>query len=291
MADDRPLDSRRELENLRQRYQEHRRTIRHLLQTAPDERLATRYEATLTELQKSIDQLDRIDRETPVTKEAPFDPNQTRSIMPEATGAAGLDTLSARPTKSFEDTELSNQNRSWKDPVVRDQTAMPEADETRRSGSIVSWIAGLIVLAAIVLGIYLFWPDGDRTANDEPIVTDTVLAEDDPAPEPEPPPSVLSIEPAVYDYGIVQKGTRVVHRFTIRNRTDQALSISVERSECRCLWYDYPREIPAGGSVELAVTVDGARAETGTLAQTIVVSSEALPDARAEIDLTAEISQ
>ncbi len=86
MADDRSLEGRRELENLRQRYHEHRRTIRHLLQTAPDERLATRYEATLTDLQKSIDQLDRIDRESTLEQAQPeFDPNETRSIKPSAT--------------------------------------------------------------------------------------------------------------------------------------------------------------------------------------------------------------
>ena len=144
------------------------------------------------------------------------------------------------------------------------------------------------MLVGIILGIYLFWPDSDAV-RDEP-VSETIVEE--PMTEEEPsPPAVLSIEPSTYDYGIIQKGTRSVHRFTIRNRTDQPLPISVERSDCRCLWYDYQSEVLAGGSVELAITVDGARAEAGTLNQTVTVRSEALADAVAEIDLTAEIVQ
>lgn len=289
MADDR-LDSRRELENLRQRYQEHRRTIRHLLQTAPDERLATRYEATLTELQKSIDQLDRIDREAPVeAEETPFDPNQTRSIAPAAAPGA-LDTLSSKPERSFDDIDIDTRNRNWNNPVVRDETA--EAEQPSGTGakkvSVLAWIAGAIVLIMVVLAAILFWPRDQE----ERQAADTATALEDSEIEEQPaPPSVLEVEPSVYDYGAIRKGTRSVHRFTIRNRSDQVLPISVSRSDCRCLWYgDFP-EIPAGESGELAITVDGARADAGVLNETVTITSEAEPDARAEIELTAQIGE
>lgn len=290
MADDRPLESRRELENLRQRYQEHRRTIRHLLQTAPDERLAARYEATLTELQKSIDQLDRIDREANVEQRQPeFDPNETRSVRPSAAPVLpGVGT--ADTTRSFEDAEFPTQERSWNDPVVRDESDLAARDQRPGSGgnSVVAWIAGIIILVALVIGAFLFWPESDEAAEDDLATSETVV--EDAVAEPEPPPAILAVEPSTYDYGIIQKGTRSVHRFTLRNRTDQVLPISVGRSECRCLWYEYPPEIPAGESVELAITVDGARAEAGVLSETVVLTSEANPEARAELDLTADIA-
>lgn len=292
MADDRPLDSRRELENLRQRYHEHRRSVRHLLQTAPDERLATRYEATLTELQKSIDQLDRIDRESPAEPEqAPFDPNQTRSIKPAATPAA-TGTLSTRPAASFDDVDIDTRNRGWNHPVVRDETVEREQPSPAggRKGSALAWIAGIIILIVLVLAAIMYWPEGGESAEDADAATAT-LVEENTAEEPPAPPSVLTVEPATYDYGIIRKGTRSVHRFTIQNRTDQVLPISVSRSDCRCLWYDHPPEIPAGESAEVAITVDGARADAGVLTETVVLTSEAEPEARAEIELTAQIRE
>ncbi|MBW3670936.1 MAG: DUF1573 domain-containing protein [Acidobacteria bacterium] len=289
MADDRPLDSRRELENLRQRYHEHRRSVRHLLQTAPDERLATRYEATLTELQKSIDQLDRIDRDSPAESErAPFDPNQTRSIKPGAAPAA-IDTLSTRPGAPFDDVGIDTKNRGWNHPVVKDETVQPEqpGHAGERKGPVLAWIAGIIVLIVLVLAAIMYWPEGGEDAD----AATATLVEENSVEEPPAPPSALSVEPASYDYGIIRKGTRSVHRFTMRNRTDQVLPISISRSECRCLWYDHPPEIPAGESAEVAITVDGARADTGVLTESVIVTSEAEPDARAEIDLTAQIRE
>lgn len=292
MPDDRPLDSRRELENLRQRYHEHRRSVRHLLQTAPDERLATRYEATLTELQKSIDQLDRIDRESPAEPEqAPFDPNETRSIRPAAAPAAA-DKLSTRPGAPLDEVDIDTRNRGWNQPVVKDETVEPDSTGSAgvRKGSVLAWIAGIVILIVLVLAAIMYWPEGGEDAEDADAATAT-LVEESPAEEPPAPPSALSVEPENYDYGIIRKGTRSVHRFTMQNRTDQVLPISISRSECRCLWYDHPPEIPAGESAEVAITVDGARADTGVLNETVVLSSEAEPDAKAEIELTAQIRE
>lgn len=295
MSDDQPLESRRELENLKQRYQEHRRSVRHLLQTAPDERLAAKYEETLTELQRAVDQLDRIDRQTPPERsERPpneqFDPNRTRSIKPGAI-PVGNETVSIKPKSRFDEAELSAGGRSWNDPLVKDETEPAPAESVRSgSGSGLPWVVGIIILLAVAIGIYLAWPEGDAT---EPPSDEAGIAEEQVAETVEEPPAprALGVEPASYDYGVIPKGTRSVHRFTLANRTDAAMNISVSRSDCRCLWYDYPGEIPAGGSVELAITVDGARAETGALAETVTVSSESSTDAVAEISLTAEIQQ
>lgn len=289
MEEERPPGKRRELETLRQRYQEHRRTIRHLLQTAPDENLAATYEATLGELQRAIEQLDRLDRQT-IPERPAVDPHATHPVNQEEEDPAGL-TRAVKPERAFEETEFSTQARTWNDPVVRDDSETadrPEVDEGRFS--IVPWIAGILLLAAVVAGIAFFWPEGSSVPEEEMGQENAEIVEDVPE-EPPVPPRILVAEPASHDFGVIRKGTRSVHRFTIRNRTDTVLPLSVSRSACRCLWYDYPAEVAAGASVELSITVDGARAETGTLAETVVVSSEANADATTEIDLTAEIQE
>lgn len=287
MSEDRPIESRRELENLRQRYQEHRRTIRHLLQTAPDSKIAKNYEETLGDLQRAIDQLDRVDRQPPPSpkNEGPKEPREQPGAEEEPD--AGLETIAARSRSSFDEEEFPSSARTWDDPLVRDETA--ESERREHSESSLSWVVGVIVIAAIAAGILFVWPDVVGP-DDVPSPTGTAIAEE-PVVEEAPPPASLTAEPAAYDYGIIHKGTRSVHRFRIDNQTDQSLPISVERSTCRCLWYDYPGEVPARGSVELAVTVDAARAETGVLSETITVRSRALADAVAEFDITAEIRE
>jgi hypothetical protein len=292
--DDQPLGSRRELESLRQRYHDHRRSIRHLLQTAPDARLAARYERMLEEIQRSVDQLDLLDKEPfpedaddvanpAIPEPTPHLPPATPAVPPRKGGE--FDTIAARPGKApFDQAEFDAGSRSWKEPVVNDATLDQRVD---RGPARWPWIVGLLLLALLAAGVLFFW----LGEGDDPAVLDRRVVEEDlPEPaEPAPPPSLLTAEPASYDFGVIPKGNRSVHRFTIRNSSGQAVPISVSRSDCRCLWYDYPAQIPPNESVELSITVDGARASEGSLAETVRIESERLPEALATIELTAEI--
>ncbi|MDX1582263.1 MAG: DUF1573 domain-containing protein [Thermoanaerobaculia bacterium] len=287
MDEHRPIESKRELENLRQRYQEHRRSVRHLLQTAPDSKIARQYETTLGELQRAIDQLDRVDRQPQAGAGAEeFDPNETREIPASRRPAEEPTPAATAPGRPFDEEELSSA-RTWDDPVVKDESV--KRDESKRdSKSIRYWIIGLLI-AIVIAGIIIAWPFVDSPEVDQQPVESEVVTE--PVVEEVEPPQPLIAEPSAYDYGIIRKGTRSLHRFTITNRTEQPLPISVGRSDCRCLWYDYPSEVPAGGSVELAITVDGARADAGVLTETVEVSSEAIDGSLAEIDITAEVRE
>jgi hypothetical protein len=292
--DDQPLGSRRELESLRQRYHDHRRSIRHLLQTAPDARLAARYERMLEEIQRSVDQLDLLDKDPfpdePEDVDDPASPEPTPHL-PRVTPAvpprkgSEFDTIAVRSEKApFDQAELDAGSRSWKEPVVNDATLDQRVD---RGPARWPWVVGLVLLAILAAGVLFFWlGEGDDPANIDRTIVEDGLGEPS---EPAPPPSLLTAEPASYDFGVIPKGNRSVHRFTIRNSAGEAIPISVSRSDCRCLWYDYPAQIPPNESVELSITVDGARASEGSLTETVRIESERLPDAVATIELTAEI--
>ena len=105
------------------------------------------------------------------------------------------------------------------------------------------------------------------------------------------PTSSIKIAPAVADYGTIRKGTRAVRQFQITNTTSTPLSISVARSACRCLYYEYDAKtkLPAKGKEALTVTVDGARAKAGALSEDIAVTSKDDPNATGTIGVRAVI--
>jgi hypothetical protein len=290
--DDQPLGSRRELESLRQRYHDHRRSIRHLLQTAPDARLAARYERMLEEIQRSVEQLDRLDKDPfpeddvanpAIPEPTPHLPRVAPAVPPRKGGE--FDTIAVRSGKApFDEAEFDAGSRSWNKPVVNDATLDQRIDREPKRWP---WIVGLLLLALLAAAVLLFWlgEGGDPTVRDRTIVEEE-LAE---RAEPEPPPSLLTAEPASFDFGVIPKGNRGVHRFTIHNSSGEALPISVSRSDCRCLWYDYPAQIAPNESVELSITVDGARASEGPLREAVRIESERLPGEVATIEVTAEI--
>lgn len=89
---------------------------------------------------------------------------------------------------------------------------------------------------------------------------------------PAPARSVLlSASRSSVDFGTVIKGRRVSRRVTIANDGDVPATIEVARSACRCLFYRHDGTVPAHGTAQLTVTLDGARAARGTLDEWITV--------------------
>ena len=101
----------------------------------------------------------------------------------------------------------------------------------------------------------------------------------------------IRIAPEVADYGTIRKGTRAVRQFEITNLSSTPLSITVARSTCRCLYYEYDAKVKLAPKAKeaLTVTVDGARAKAGALNESIAVTSKDDPNATGTIGVRAVI--
>jgi hypothetical protein len=119
-----------------------------------------------------------------------------------------------------------------------------------------------------------------RTDTKAPLVADTAPA------VPAPP---LSAKPAVLDYGIIRKGTRKVLQVDVLNSGATAVPIVVTRSTCRCLFYEYSKDVPPKGKTTVTVAVDGGRAKAGTLDETIAVTSKGDPNIATSFTVKATI--
>lgn len=145
--------------------------------------------------------------------------------------------------------------------------------------------AGVIVL--VLIG-WLLWRAGSDERPATPIITETETVTTIPA-TPTPPPAALLMQPAAHDYGAIRRGTRASRQFEIANASDQPISIQVERSACRCLYYDYGEVVPPKGKETITVTVDGARIRPGQLQETIAVRSKRDPSIATSFEVTATI--
>ena len=78
-----------------------------------------------------------------------------------------------------------------------------------------------------------------------------------PATEPgiAPPPRAIAAEP-VWDAGIVAKGAKAAHEFTIRNAGTEMLQIREVRPACGCTVVSYDAAIPPGGEGKVRAEVD-----------------------------------
>ena len=161
-------------------------------------------------------------------------------------------------------------------------------------------IAGVLVLGLIG---WLIWRAGGdrRRPTATPIVEQTATEANDtaapatiapvtPAPAaPAPSVSILKLTPALADYGTIRKGTRATRQFEIVNTSAAPVTIKVARSACRCLYYEYTDKLPPRKKESITVTIDGARAKVGTLAETIQVSGKTDPSITAEFQVQATI--
>ncbi|PYQ31895.1 MAG: hypothetical protein DMF56_02000 [Acidobacteria bacterium] len=178
-------------------------------------------------------------------------------------------------------------------PRGADGIADYDAPRSSRSPLVLIVVAALLALAAIA---WLIWkPGSDRNkANaiaDRPAATTSASSTTAPSTVVEQPAvvSVLTATPASADYGTIRKGTRATRQFTVRNESEQPVTMQVGRSACRCLYYEYVALIPPKAKETVTVTIDGARAKAGTLHESVKVTAKNDPSVATSFDVTANI--
>ncbi|HJQ38175.1 MAG TPA: DUF1573 domain-containing protein [Thermoanaerobaculia bacterium] len=171
-------------------------------------------------------------------------------------------------------------------------------DEPPRSGSgarVVLIIAAALIALAVIAGL-IWMASRDRNEPGEVVEqtttattsTTTTTAAPDTVAEPVIT-SILSATPASHDYGTIRKGTRATRQFEVRNASDEPVTISVARSACRCLFYEYRSAVPPKGKETVTVTIDGARAKAGALQETVKVTKKNDPSVETSFEVAANI--
>jgi hypothetical protein len=274
-------DRAREIEVLRQHYRTHRDALVRMVPDAPTEQLASEYQRLIASIDASLRKLDELEGKGTAsgTVAVPAPPFNETPRMGTAPGNRPL--ISSEPV-----------------PDHALGTYDGPADRASNNGSRVLL---MLVIAVAVLGVigWLIW----RASSDKKAATPQVIEQPPsttspdtaavPAvtPAPAAPAASIRIAPEVADYGTIRKGTRAVRQFEITNMSSTPLSITVARSTCRCLYYEYDTKAKLAPKAKeaLTVTVDGARAKAGALDERIAVSSKDDSNARGTIGVRAVI--
>ncbi len=263
-----PVD--REMDRLRRVYRNHAEALSELASSAPTRALAKKYRELIGDVNRAIVGLDdpgaivsMSSDERPILREEPEPPPPSPVSRP------------ARPSISG---------------MRLDVPAEPNVEEMEEDSSLtrIAIILGLAIVLIGVLGFFV-WKFGSDSRSDTKEIPEpaaAVGATDTAAAAPVP---AITASPEAQDFGTVYKGTRVVRTFEVFNNTDADLTIDIERSQCRCLWFDYPNVIPAGGQIEILVAVDGTRAREGLLSEAVVISTTDSPRVATEVIVNAEI--
>ncbi len=255
-------DKAREIELLRQRYKAHRDALLQMAREAPSEQLATEYQRLIRNIETSLARLNDLERTGPVSED-------TQPVIENPMSKP----LNAPPSVGVYDTTPGN--------------------GTSGSRMLMIVIAGVIVLGLI--GALIWYASRDR-GKVKPVTTETTAVANDTAtpataaPQPvAPPPSALSVTPAIADYGTIRKGTRAVRQVEVTNTTDRPIDYTVSRSECRCLYYEYKGKLAPKKKETVSVTVDGGKAKAGSLAETLTVTAKKDPSITSSFQVTATI--
>lgn len=276
----------REVDRLRGVYRDHAETLSKLAATSPSKQLARRYQELIGDINKAIVGLDGVDPEAIIRKSAehPVLPPEDAPPVPPAPAARppappATDQHPAPPERPI----LSTYSASATPPETDDGTVMR-----------VALIIGLAIVLLVVLALFVWKFSGARPTTTATAPLETAIApppkEEPVVPVPEPKPeSLLSVSPQQHDFGSVAKGTSSVRTFEIVNRSKTSYTLEISRSKCRCLWYDPPKSLPAGGRGTLTVRVDGSRAPAGILTESIEISAKGQSDASAVIEITADV--
>lgn len=269
-------DRAREIEVIRQHYRAHRDALSKMMADAPTEHLAAEYQRLLQEIDAALSKLGELDAQATAAAAAPVPPPPPPAAQPP----------------------LDRRTEPGSRPLVQPPSATPlppvgayepPMETSPGSGSRVLLI---VIIGLVVLGVigWLIWRASDRGAQ-KPIVeapattatqpiTDTAAvtpAEPTRTATTAPPPAAesdsLKISPAMQDYGTIRKGTRAVRQFEVTNLTSQALTVTVARSHCKCLYYDYHAIAPKKKET-FTVTIDGARAPAGDLRETLAITGK-----------------
>lgn len=275
-------DRAREIEVLRQHYRTHRETLVRMVPDAPTEQLAAEYQRLVASIDASLRKLDELD------------------------GKGTASGTVAVPTPSFNETQRMGTAPGNRPLVSQGVSSEPVTDHgvanydvpTDRPSNNGSRMLLMMLIAVAVLGVigWLIW----RASSDKKTTTPQVIEQPPSTTSPDttatvtpvaPPAASIRIAPEVADYGTIRKGTRAVRQFEITNTSSTPLSITVARSTCRCLYYEYDTKAKLAPKAKeaLTVTVDGARAKAGALNERIAVSSKDDPNATGTIGVRAVI--
>lgn len=280
----------REIEVLRANYRRHREALKRMAAEAPTDALAQDYQRLVMSIDTSLAKLDELDGAAAPLRlktDAGSTPLMQTNVQPLA-----------EPVYDADATQV-------------DYEPPPEGTTVSNGRLALIVVAGIVVLALI--GWLIWRASSDRAAADvtdtsgtaTASVTDTADTVTETSAEPGtiapaggdtageaptvPPQQSLSVSPEAHDYGAIRKGTRATRQFEVLNSSEEPMAIVVARSACRCLFYEYGQVVPPNGRETITVTVDGARAKAGELAETVKVSSKNDPAIVTSFDVTATI--
>jgi hypothetical protein len=272
----------REFEVLRQKYRTHRESLARLAADAPTERLAADYQRLLADIDGAIRKLEELEGRAPT---APM----SAPMAAASAAAAGNRPLVEPPP---EDTLA--------DYTPPESGSYDASGVTPGSGSRLGLIIGVVVIALAAIAYMIWRASSDRTPStkqpaivEQPATTPINVTQPPAATtqvEPEAAAAnTLKVVPAVVDYGVIRKGTRAVRQFEMTNSGTTPLSVSVSRSACRCLYYDYNGKLAPKKRETLTVTVDGSKAKAGALQEQLTVTAKENPASTASFGVQATI--
>lgn len=266
----------REIEVMRAHYRRHREALRSMSADAPTETLASAYQRLIQDIDTALTKLDDLEGRDPGALPAAPPP-------PPPDAPLRLKTDSDRPAHTmYEDDEPTHTGY------------VPPYEDGRGRGKWLPLMLAVTLLVLAVLGWLVWRGRADRPADnailEQPTgANDTAAVTEVPATNTVAPTSELSTTPGVQNYGTIRKGTRATRQFEINNHTDAPLTVSVSRSACRCLFYEYVELVPPKGKESVTVTIDGARAKAGELRETIKVTSKRDPGISTTFEVQAEV--
>jgi len=267
-------DRAREIEALRQQYGRHREALTQMIPDAPTEQLAAEYQRLVASIDASLRKLDEMEGRGAGATAAGFAETQRMGTAPGNRPLVSPEPVADHPITSYD---------------------VPTDRPSNGPRVLLMLVIGLAVLGVIGWLIWRASSDHKPPAQVVEQPASTTNADTSTSATAVPVPvavaSSIKIAPAVADYGVIRKGTRAVRQFEITNTTSTPLSITVARSACKCLYYEYDtkRKLTAKGKEALTVTVDGARAKAGALEEQIAVTSKDDPNATGTIGVRAVI--
>lgn len=284
------VERAREIEVMRQQYRHHREALSRLVSDAPTEHLASEYQRMIREIDTALGKLDELESlggSTPPPVPPPaHEPAQVHGDPMRLKTEPGMRPLVTTPP--VEDTGQY------------DATMVGGPDTDSESRSRLALIIAAAIVALALIGWLIWRASRDRgaaatttsTVVEEPAeTTTTTRAEEGTIAPMAPPPAaaVLVASPQSADYGTIRKGTRATRQFEVRNNSDEPVTVEVARSACRCLYYEYQSVVPPKGKETVTVTVDGARAKSGALRETVNVRVKANPSVATSFDVIATV--